>query len=66
LKSILDLTYPIYIEEHDIHSLKDYVFKHVPNQDIYVITDQKVFNIYGKMIKDILLNIKDFIVLSAG
>ena len=66
MKSILDLSYPIYFEEHALDSLKDYVFKHMPNQEIYVITDQSVFDIYAKMMKEVLPMIKDFIVISAG
>jgi 3-dehydroquinate synthetase len=64
LKSILDLAYPIYIEDN-LDSLKDYVFKHVEDRLIYVITDDIVYNLHGKKIKDVL-NIKDVVVISSG
>lgn len=66
MKSILDLAYPIYFEEVHLHSLKDYVFKHVSNHYIYVITDDVVFNLYGKVIKDVLPSIKDFVIVTSG
>jgi 3-dehydroquinate synthetase len=65
LKSILDLAYPIYIEDN-LHRLNDYVFKHVEDRFIYVITDDIVYNLHGKKIKDVIPNIKDVVIITSG
>lgn len=66
MKSIHDLNYPIYFENSTLMSLRDYVFKHAPNKNMYVITDQHVFDLHFKELNNTLKTIKHCVIVLPG
>lgn len=42
--------YPIFINNHDIETLRDEIFSVLPAKNYIVVISQKVFKIYGKML----------------
>jgi 3-dehydroquinate synthase len=66
LKSIHDLTYPIYFEDTTLNSLNDYIFKHTQNKSIYVITDQEVYDLHRIELSATVPTIKGYVIIQVG